>query len=222
MSKNQLFTGAVCEKKFGKHIYVYRNVNLKDVMKLVSRSDVVSGTDGRFTVVQDGPERNSLDASWHQDGLSYQYPPRTVLLYCESAGQNDITTDLADMASTFEALNPQDQSVLERMSRCYVSRSGEQLYKDRVVQKCLDTGERFLNLCSRGWVQGDADMTLEQMIRTMYSLFESIRPCYVHSWSEGDCLVFNNYKYLHRRHNPSNIPDSNRRLIRMWFTSDLS
>lgn len=48
MSKNQLFTGAVCEKKFGKQISVYRNVNLKDVMKLVGRNDVVSGTDGRL------------------------------------------------------------------------------------------------------------------------------------------------------------------------------
>lgn len=124
MSKNQLFTGAVCEKKFGKQISVYRNVNLKDVMKLVGRSDVVSGTDGRFTVVQDGPERNSLDASWHQDGLSYQYPPKTVLLYCESAGQYDITTDLADVASTLKALDPHNQSMLERMFRCYVSRSG--------------------------------------------------------------------------------------------------
>lgn len=103
-----------------------------------------------------------------------------------------------------------------------ISRSGEQLYKDRVVQRDPDTGERFLNLCSRGWVQGDADMTLEQMIRTMHALFDSIRPCRVHSWSEGDCLVFNNYKYLHRRHNPKNIPDPSRRLIRMWFTSDLS
>lgn len=103
-----------------------------------------------------------------------------------------------------------------------ISRSGEQLYKDRVVQRDPDTGERFLNLCSRGWVQGDADMTLEQMIRTMHALFDSVRPCHVHSWSEGDCLVFNNYKYLHRRHNPNNISDPNRRLIRMWFTSDLS
>jgi alpha-ketoglutarate-dependent taurine dioxygenase len=144
------------------------------------------------------------------------------LLYCESAGQNFITTDLADVSSTLNVLNPHDYSMLEKMYRCYVSRSGEQLYKDLVVQKHLDTGQPFLNLCSRGWVQGDADMTLEQMVRTMHALFESIRLCHVHSWSEGDCLVFNNYKYLHRRNNPSNVPDPDRRLIRMWFTSDLS
>lgn len=222
MSKSQLFPEALRQSNPGQRFSIYRDVKLEDVMSLADRSDIVGATDGRVTVVQDSPGRNSLDASWHQDWLTYQYPPETVLLYCESVGQNFITTDLADVPAIFETLDPHDQNMLERLYRCYVSRSGEQLYKDRVVQKHLDTGEWFLNLCSRGWVQGDADMTLEQTVRTMHVLFESIRPCHVHYWSEGDCLVFNNYKYLHRLHNPSNIPDPDRRLIRMWFTSDLS
>lgn len=218
----KLFTDAVRENNPGQHFSVYKDIKLEEVMDLARRGDVVSATEGRITAVQDGPERNSLDASWHQDGLSYQYPPKTVLLYCQSAGQDRITTDLADVASVFQALEPSDEAALEKMLRCYVSRSGEQIYRDRLVQRDVDTGDRFLNLCSRGWVQGDANMTLEQMSYTMHALFQCIRPCHVQSWRVGDCLVFNNYKYLHRRHNPDNIPDPGRRLIRMWFTSDLS
>lgn len=219
---DKLFANKVCESDASQHFSVYRNVKLEEVMGLAQRNDIISATEGRITAVQDGPGRNSLDASWHQDGLSYQYPPRTVLLYCQSAGQDRITTDLADVASVFKALKPNDRVALEKMLRCYVSRSGEQVYRDRLVQTDSETGDKFLNLCSRGWVQGDANMTLEQMSCTMYALFKIIQPCHVQSWSEGDCLVFNNYKYLHRRHNPCNIPDPDRRLIRMWFTSDLS
>lgn len=221
-TENQLFADMVREKDTSQNFSIYKNVKLEDVMKLANRSDVVSATEGRVTAVQDGPERNTLDASWHQDGLSYQYPPKTVLLYCESAGQKGITTDLADVASILEALTAHDREELEKLLRCYVSRSGEQIYRDRLLQRNSDTGEWLLNLCSRGWVQGDANMTMEQMIKTMHALFESIHPCHVQSWSSGDCLVFNNYKYLHRRHNPENIIDPSRRLIRMWFTSDLS
>jgi hypothetical protein len=76
MLNNQLFPGVVRESQPKQHFSIYRDIKLEDVLKLENRSDVVGATDGRVTVVQDSPGRNSLDASWHQDGLTYQYPPR--------------------------------------------------------------------------------------------------------------------------------------------------
>jgi alpha-ketoglutarate-dependent taurine dioxygenase len=206
----------------GENFLVYRDVNLEEIMTLVERDDVVSSTEGKFAVVQDNPERNSLDASWHQDGLTHDFPPKTVLLYCESPGRGDITTDLADVTLALRGLDSQTRHVLSRINRHYMSRSGVKFDVRSLVGNDSVTGAEFVSMCSRGWVQGDIDLTLEEMTRAMFRLFESLKSCYVHSWSEGDCFVFNNLRYLHRRFNPVNKPDSARRLVRMWFKSNMS
>lgn len=198
-------------------LLVHRNIDVKDIMALLERNDILNSTEGRYAVVQDGPQRNSLDASWHQDGLTYEHPPTTVLLYCESEGRGDITTDLADTSLALKQLEKSSRDTLKQLSRFYVSRSGLDVHSGDILRKDMRTGQEYLSLCSRGWVRGDLNMTLEQMTKAMSSLFENLKPAYIHSWRKGDCLIFNNYKYLHRRYNPDNLTDPTRRLLRMWF-----
>jgi hypothetical protein len=74
-----------------------------------------------------------------------------------------------------------------------------------------------IKLNSRGWFTGDKRFTLENLTIAMSSLFEAIHPEVMHVWEDGDCMIFNNYKYLHRRHGMANVADCDRRLVRMWF-----
>lgn len=196
---------------------IHKDVSLVDVLDLAERVDVLNSTEGRYAVVQDGPARNSLDASWHQDGLTYERPPTVVLLYCEAVGRGDITTDLAEVSTALDLLTPDDKAMLGRLERYYVSRSGQDTHKGPLIRTDEESGRDYLSLCSRGWVRGDLDVTLEQMARTMANLFDCFIPTLVHTWSAGDCLIFDNLKYVHRRFNPANIPDPARRLIRLWF-----
>jgi len=135
----------------GENFSVYRDVNLEEIMTLVERDDVVSSTEGKFAVVQDSPERNSLDASWHQDGLTHDFPPKTVLLYCESSGRGDITTDLADVTLALRSLDSQTRHVLSRINRHYLSRSGAKFDVRSLVGNDSVTGAEFVSMCSRGW-----------------------------------------------------------------------
>jgi alpha-ketoglutarate-dependent taurine dioxygenase len=196
---------------------IYRGVSLSEVMKLAQRDDVVDATEGSFTVVQDAPMRNSLDASWHQDGLSYDEPPSRVLLYCEAAGRADITTDLADVESALKKIDPVLKNALAEIARCYVSRSGEEIYSGPLLRTDAVSGREYLSLCSRGWVRGTLDATLEQVTKAMYALFDALDPVHCQKWEAGDCLIFDNIRYVHRRHNPHNHIDPERRLIRIWF-----
>ncbi|MBO6527594.1 MAG: TauD/TfdA family dioxygenase [Erythrobacter sp.] len=205
------------ERELSEGYAVQRNVILEDVLSLASRVDVMPSTDGRYAVVQDGPERNSLDASWHQDGLTYLKPPSRVLLYCEAVGRGDVTTDLADVPTALEQIDPDTRETLNRLDRYYVSRSGKDTHHGRLIRNDEEKGMDYFSLCSRGWVRGDLDMTLERMTRAMHALFEAFQPSLVHKWSAGDCLIFDNLRFVHRRFNPTNTPDPARRLIRLWF-----
>lgn len=196
---------------------VYRQMDLSAVMALAERIDVVSATEGRVTVVQDAPMRNSLDASWHQDGLSLLKPPSKVLLYCEAPGRADITTDLAEVETALSLIDPSLKKTLQEISTCYMSRSGKDFHEVPLVRIDPSSGREFLSLCSRGWVRGVADTTLEQVSVAMAALYSAIVPIHQHKWEAGDCLVFDNLKYVHRRHNPDNHIDPARRLIRIWF-----
>lgn len=196
---------------------VYRGISVSAVKALSERQDVVDATEGRLTVVQDAPMRNSLDASWHQDGLSHLQPPSKVLLYCESPGRADITTDLADVESALAAIDPSTRRTLGEISRCYMSRSGKDFHEGPLLRTEPNSGREYLSLCSRGWVRGEADTTLEQVTEAMSALFSALSPVHQHRWEAGDCLVFDNIKYLHRRYNPKNHIDPDRRLLRVWF-----
>ena len=149
---------------------VYRSVSLSEVLSLAQSDEVLEATEGRFTVVQDAPTRNSLDASWHQDGLSHDTPPSRVILYCEAPGCSDITTDLADVESTLSRMDPLFRQALRQISRCYVSRSGEDIYEGPLIRRDEASGREYLSLCSRGWVRGTLDATLEQVTKSMSAL----------------------------------------------------
>lgn len=196
---------------------VRRDVDLESILALSKRADVVSATEGRVTIVQDGLMRNSLDASWHQDGLSYERPPSVVLLYCERKGRGDITTDLSDASLALDRMDEDSREVLDTLSRYYVSRSGKRTHEAKIVKSDAPDMTPYLSLCSRGWVQGDLNMTLEKMTRAMHQLFENLKPHYEHTWMDRDCLIFDNRRFVHRRFNPENKTDPDRRLIRIWF-----
>ncbi len=133
---------------------IYKNVQVDQVSALSQGTDVVSATDGRLTVVQDGPMRTSLEASWHQDGLTYKRPPSIVLLYCEASGRGDITTDLADIAASLSRIDEASLNVLSQVDRYYVSRSGNEVYKAPLISTDSRNGIPTLSLSSRGWTEG--------------------------------------------------------------------
>lgn len=203
-------------RQFGYELH--QDISLDDILALTKCEDIVSSSEGRFTVVQDGPQRSSLEASWHIDGLSHEIPPSVVVLYCEKEGRGDITTDLAEIVPAFNAVDSEHQSVLRSLDCHYMSRSGDKSYCSPLVRTHPITGEFFLSLSSRGWVNGVGELTLEQISISMASLYQSFIPVVVQHWKSGDCLVFDNTKYVHRRSNPLKTIDPERRLIRVWLT----
>lgn len=196
---------------------IHRGVEIDEVMALSLRDDVVFSTDGRYSIVQDGPMRSSLNASWHTDGLRLDIPPSVVLLYCENPGRGDITTDLAESAAAFNALSHEHQSVLRSIDRYYIARNSVDSHCKPLIQSHPITRELLISLSSRGWVKGAPDITLEQVTTSLYIFYSSLVPVVTHYWSAGDCLVINNVKYLHRRHSSQNRIDPDRRLIRTWY-----
>lgn len=205
----------------GNGFSVYQNVAREDVMILAERDDITSSNDGRFTELQFKTEENNLDVSWHQDGTSKIYPPATVLLYCESAGSAEIKTEIADSGLALANLDEQTRNILTRVTRNNDSRFGLETYSGDLVGKNRQDGSNFLSLPPRGWLKGDSELTLEEMVRAAYSLYEAIKPCYSHNWSKGDLLLFNNVQFLHRRFSVTRRTDPDRRMIRMWFDSEL-
>jgi len=190
-------------------------------MILAEREDITSSNEGRFTELQFKTGESKLDMSWHQDGTFKKYPPATVLLYCDSAGIGDVKTEIADSALALANLDEQTKNILSRVTRYNDSRFGLETYSGNLVGKNIQDGSNFLSLPPRGWLKGDPELTLEEIVRAAYSLYEALKPCYSHSWSKGDLLLFSNVQFLHRRFSVSGRTDPDRRMIRMWFDSEL-
>lgn len=221
-SKALKFLPTSCKKKISGHGFtVYQDVTREDVMVLAERNDITSSNDGRFTELQFKTEENNLDISWHQDGTSKEYPPATVLLYCESAGSGEIKTEITDSALALANLDEQTRNVLTRVTRYNDSRFGLETYSGNLVGKNIRDGANFLSLPPRGWFKGDSGLTLEEIVRAAYSLYEALQPSYSHSWRKGDLLLFNNIQFLHRRFSETRRTDPDRKMIRMWFDSEL-
>jgi alpha-ketoglutarate-dependent taurine dioxygenase len=217
----KLLQSSYLKKIEGDGFSVYQNVAREDVMILTERNDIAHSNDGQFTQLQFKTEEKNLDISWHQDGTSKKYPPATVLLYCESAGKGEIMTEIADSALALANLDEQTRNILTKVTRYNDSRFGLETYSGNLVGKHIQTGSNFLSLPPRGWLRGDPELTLEEIVRAAYSLYEALKPCYSHSWSKGDLLLFNNVQFLHRRFSVSRRTDPDRKMIRMWFDSEL-
>lgn len=195
---------------------IHQNILLEEVLKLVNDENIVSCSDGKYAIVQDGINRDSLDTSWHIDGLSHKNPPSIVVLFCENAGRGDITTELADVTYAITKLNPEIKNKLENIESCYLTRTGDKHFCSPLIKYHTKNDNSYLALNSRGWVKSDK-LTLEEVVTNMSELFKSLNPTLTHFWNSGDCLVFDNLKFVHKRNNISKLVDPERRIFRFWI-----
>ena len=151
---------------------------------------------------------------WHSDGLYHVTPPRFVLLHCLHPGSKQSMTELANISQVLADLAPSSRSTLLKLRSYYVGHGG--CFGHEVVQ-----GGGML-LASRGYVTPFVDLPLaehpavREIATALAELYRHLDDNAVEfGWSAGDTLVFDQYRYMHRRN--STVIDRDRKLIRMWF-----
>jgi alpha-ketoglutarate-dependent taurine dioxygenase len=151
---------------------------------------------------------------WHSDGLYHAEPPRFVLLHCIDAGAGQINTDLAATNDVVASFSTRNLRTLCKLRSHYIGHGG--IFGHPIL---ADAG---MLLASRGYISPLLDLSLEdqptirEIAKALSELCRSLDEHAVpYEWKAGTTLVFNQYRYMHRRN--SAFVDRDRKLIRMWF-----
>ncbi len=151
---------------------------------------------------------------WHSDGLYHPKPPRFVLLHCLNPGAGLVNTELAAVSLVLDQISEDSLNTLYKSRSNYIGHGG--CFNHPIIK---DGG---ILLASRGYISPPPDLYLEgqptirdtaDAMSELYCLLDDNAIAY--EWSAGDTLVFDQYRYLHRRN--SQIIDKDRKLVRMWF-----
>ncbi|SRR6266852_1442688 len=152
---------------------------------------------------------------WHSDGLYVMRPPHYVLLHCLDPGAGLISTDLCSVTKVLNKLSEDSLYTLGKLRSHYIGHDGTFNHPILSLKGML--------LASRGFVEPLPGLSLEEqpsirdITAALSELYHQLDANAVpYHWMIGDTLIFDQYKYLHRRN--SSIIDKDRKLIRMWFT----
>lgn len=205
----------------GTPLFFGRDLSGLDIDKLARllgpRLVQTSGQDYAVAMHKDDPSDCSDRTEyfdWHSDGLYHPVPPRHVLLHCIDPGTGMIATELAETESVLADIPLGSLRTLRKLRSHYVGHGGS--FDHPIIMP-----EGML-LASRGHVDALPDLGLERhpLIRDIAAAFSDLyRALDAHAqdyqWQAGGTLVFDQYRYMHRR-NSAGI-DRKRKLIRMWF-----
>lgn len=200
---------------------IFRNVSEHSALALTNSSNIVLGSEGRYSIVQDDNDLanasgSSLDLDWHIDGFYHDMIPDVVALYCVDPGRADVTTDLADFLLALENLGPTTTAILERLTCNYIGKKGGTFSKPLI-------SPGGISLAARAFISPHSDIgtlpTLREISSVILDFMDALEDAMVHShtWTAGDLLIFNNRRYVHRRSNRTGRSDPQRKLYRMWF-----
>ena len=162
---------------------------------------------------------------WHSDGLYHPQPPRFVLLHCLQVGSGEVKTELASVAELIAKISTRSLRTLIDLHSTYIGHGG------CFAHPIFRNNEMLL--ASRGYISPRPDLPLADnpsnrdiatAMSELYGLLDE--NAHTYEWSAGTTLIFDQYRYLHRR-NPDNSAiggnarsstiDKDRKLVRMWF-----
>jgi alpha-ketoglutarate-dependent taurine dioxygenase len=187
------------------------------VRLLGSRLVQTSGRDYAVAMHRDDPTDCSDRTEyfdWHSDGLYHARPPRYVLLHCLDPGDGKVNTEFAEMDYVLWMLRPSSYRTLLKLRSHYVGHGGTFDHPVIAIGGAL--------LASRGYVSPLPGLSLEEIpsVRdigvALSDLYDHLEGCAMpHEWRAGGTLIFDQYRYLHRR--KSAVIDRERKLLRLWF-----
>ena len=202
---------------------LFRNIPDFDIEELIQllgpRIVQTSGKDYAIAMHKENPSDYSDRTEyfdWHSDGLYHvvRKPPQFVLLHCLNKGTQDIKTELTDTATILNKLSFQNIQILGKLQSIYIGHNGS------FTHPILNT--LGMLLASRGYISPLSEISIEsqpsirnitETLTELYYLLDMHAVPYI--WNIGDTLIFDQYRYMHRRNSAS--IDRNRKLIRMWF-----
>lgn len=190
--------------------------------------------DPRIHVVSNsrrGASQTTATVFWHSDQSFKRCPSPVIVLKAVVVPPDGGDTMFADMRAAYEALEPQDQRLIEGLTvrhrfgallgieaRSPTSRPSDALHP--LARKHPVTGRRSLYLnqfcidCIEGWPRSASAELLERL----YAHAFAPRFTYVHKWQSGDVLVWDNGSLAHR---VAKMPAALRVLHRTHTRSDL-
>jgi alpha-ketoglutarate-dependent taurine dioxygenase len=197
-----------------------------------SRYKLVPSRDGEISTIKQGAivrdiSQSSGNFDFHTDGLYLEHPPEFVMLYCVNPGRGLSRTAFVDGAEIVRSLRPDMLDTLSKLDLAYIARD-ESIHRRKLLQVHPRTGEDVLLFGSRTYVcqsdvgGKDAEVpTIRELTAALGELFREIdrnRIC-ERAWNRGDVIVFDNYRYIHRRIGSGGDPD--RELKRIWLTPNV-
>lgn len=209
-----------------------------DLINKKSRFQIVPSSDGLISTVIES-DTTGADLSrqtgffdLHTDGLYYPRVPRYTLLYCVKPGNADIPTVFADTREIIRGMKKDGQMENMRRSKLiYIAKDGTTVYPRPFLDRHPSTREYVLNTGARAFISSlgqysaelDAweSLPLDQQSNLLNSFERNSAQAifYQHRWSAGDCVLFDNSRYIHGR-GLSQQPfarDAERELKRIWL-----
>lgn len=156
---------------------------------------------------------------WHTDGTIYNVPGKSTLLKCERPAASGGQTEFADLFRAYEALPDERKSEIEKLRVIHNFRAvGVQLY-DAPTKEDFGRWDAIFPDTEHPlvWHQKDgrtslligatadriAGLSYEDGRRVLDGLLDWCTQeqfTYLHDWTKGDMVMFNNPGLLHRSH----------------------
>lgn len=189
---------------------------------------VIPSAQGFVSVVEETFSLTDFSATtrkfdMHNDGLYLDALPPYVMLYCEEPGRGDTPTVFCDAIAAARRLLESDRADLfRRLSIVYIGRKLQE-HESSLIQEHPQTGDPVLVLGSRAYLRARSSLPPEEIptlreissaLRDIYEVVDEASIC-TKDWSNGDAVLFDNYKFLHAR--VGSRADTGRRLKRIWF-----
>jgi alpha-ketoglutarate-dependent taurine dioxygenase len=207
--------------------------DLELALKCSSLCELNNSSGGAVSCVEDRNvsqdySANAKPFALHTDGLAYERPPQFVLLYCESPGTRQVPTfflDTARLLARLRRLEPSSFEILQRLDQAFIGRCGTEYRRPMIEINPLDGTEVMNVTFGRAYLRparhvdgtGCEPHQAETVMafRKVLCLADEMG-LFSHTWSRGDLLVWDNYRFIHGRGDAAG--SQGRRLLRAWLS----
>jgi alpha-ketoglutarate-dependent taurine dioxygenase len=140
---------------------------------------------------------------FHNDGVYKPFPPRYLVLYCQSPGSRGGDTLLARGDKLAGGLDRNTRALLRRLS-VRTSLAGFSAKRPLLFKHPRD-GSRVIffgdpGLAESYWLEAERETDINAAIEAIRSIVGDVKMlCHRQRWKQHDLLVLDNYKVLHAR-----------------------